>query len=89
MPIPDQGGVAARDARLLIPALGPFYAAAAPIASALLRVAFGLTIVPVAGNVRRFFAKQSKAETFALSVKNFVLQGLALCLLLLARVFIQ
>ena len=45
MPIPDQGGVAARDARLLIPALGPFYAAAAPIASALLRVAFGLTIV--------------------------------------------
>ncbi|HAP44775.1 MAG: hypothetical protein A2087_05875 [Spirochaetes bacterium GWD1_61_31] len=52
-------------------------------------LAFGLTIVPVAGNVRRFFAKQSKAETFALSVKNFVLQGLALCLLLLARVFIQ
>lgn len=32
-------------ARLLIPALGPFYAAATPVASLLLRVAFGLTIV--------------------------------------------
>ena len=45
MPITDPQGSAGRDARLLIPALGPFYAAATPIASALLRVAFGLTIV--------------------------------------------
>jgi putative oxidoreductase len=45
LPIPDQRGAAARDARLLIPALGPFYAATTPIASALLRAAFGLTIV--------------------------------------------
>ena len=45
MPIPDQRGLEAPDARLLLPALWPFYAAATPIASALLRAAFGLTIV--------------------------------------------
>lgn len=45
MPLTDPQGSAGRDARLLLPALGPFYAAATPIASALLRVAFGLTIV--------------------------------------------
>lgn len=45
MSIPDQPGFAARDVRLLFPALGPFYAVATPLASALLRVAFGLTIV--------------------------------------------
>lgn len=45
MPITDPRGSAGRDVRLLIPALGPFYAAAAPIAAALLRVAFGLTVV--------------------------------------------
>lgn len=43
--MPDQPGSAAREDRLLFPALGPFYAAAGPIASALLRAAFGLTIV--------------------------------------------
>lgn len=45
MPNPDPRGRAARHARLFVPALGPFYAATSPAASALLRVAFGLTIV--------------------------------------------
>jgi putative oxidoreductase len=45
LPIPDPRGLAGRDARLLIPALGPFYAVAGPVASAMLRAAFGLTIV--------------------------------------------
>lgn len=44
--------------------------------------AFFLTLIPLVQNIRAFFQKQIKAETFVLSVKNFVLQSSAFCLLL-------
>lgn len=45
LPIPDPPASVRPATRLIFPSLGPFYSAASPAASALLRVAFGLTIV--------------------------------------------
>lgn len=44
--------------------------------------AFGLTLIPVLKNLVAFAKEQKKPTTFPLSVQNFVVQGLALCLLL-------
>ena len=43
-----------------------------------------LTVVPVQRNIRAFFEKQVKAETFALSIKNFVIISLSftLCMII-------
>jgi len=43
-----------------------------------------LTVVPVQRNIRTFFEKQVKSETFALSIKNFVIISLSftLCMII-------
>lgn len=44
---------------------------------------FLLTFIPLRNNVRAFLLKQSKKETFALSIKNFVLMNVCLIFTLL------
>jgi len=47
-----------------------------------------LTIAPVVKNVRRFRAKQVKAETFDAAIHNFVIVGLALAVCIFVGIFI-
>lgn len=47
---------------------------------------FLLTYIPLSKNVRVFLAKQSKNETFALSVQNFALMNLCLILTLIIAI---
>jgi len=44
--------------------------------------AYFLTLLPLFRNIRTFFRKQIKAETFVFSVQNFVLTSAVLCVLL-------
>lgn len=37
-----------------------------------------LTFIPVSKNIKVFYKKQLKSETFSLSVKNFLMQGIAI-----------
>lgn len=48
-----------------------------------------ITVIPVQKNIKRFFEKQSKAETFVLAVKNFVLMNSVFALTIALAVVIK